>query len=103
MTYLEAQTLFLTAKSPTQGKPLPGKATRLVKTDRGYGIKYHNTIVVEILPNDTYILRTGGYYSRTTKKRINQYTNLHLFQRKNKWYVNDYIPFTEGMCFTYMN
>lgn len=47
-----------------------GRATRVIRTADGVGIKYHNTIVVEYLAKGVK-LDSGGYRTLTTKSRIN--------------------------------
>lgn len=50
-------------------------------------VRYHDTYVVSCDGN-TYELRTGGWHSMTTKKRINKYSPARLFQRKGTWYLS---------------
>ena len=89
MNYQEATTLYNTAKNKEAGKPLENN-TRLVKTNAGYGIKLWDTVVVEILPNNNYVLNTGGWYTSTTKDRINKYAPVPLLgQEASQWYIYD--------------
>ncbi len=49
--------------------------TRIYTDDTGYTcVLYHSTNVVKY-NNDYIILNTGGYYSNTTKLRMNQASN----------------------------
>jgi hypothetical protein len=100
MKYNDAKNLFETARDKTTGKPLENN-TRLIKTDKGYGIKLHNTVVVEILSGDKYILNTGGWQTVTTKDRINNYSPARLWQQKSIWYINtedsQKIAYEDGM------
>jgi hypothetical protein len=66
-------------------------------------IRYHDTDVIEIQPNKI-ILRSGGWETSTTKRRINNFLpkGYNLFQRKFDWYVSiekdkKTIPFEDGM------
>jgi len=65
-----------------------GNNTFLVKTDRGFGIKLHQTVVVEYLPTET-IINSGGWQTVTTKQRINNFgpVNCYVFQKDFTWFV----------------
>ena len=61
--------------------------TYLVKTENGYGIRLHDTIVVEYLPDRT-MLNSGGWKTPTTKKRINEYMPIsYIYQKGGVWYI----------------
>jgi hypothetical protein len=47
--------------------------TWVVPTERGYGIKYWDTIIVEFLPNGRRVLSSGGYRTVMTKRRMATY------------------------------
>ena len=90
------------AKEKLKGKEklTIGNNTWLIKTNDGFGIKYHNTTVIEILPNDLYVLKSGGYQTSTTAIRINQLSPLRVYKVKHKWYYgprDKKILFEEGM------
>lgn len=96
MTFNEAKELFKTARNKSAGKPLELN-TRLVKlSDDCYGIQLYNTVVVQIQENGVYILRTSGWYTRTTFKRINKYSPAKVFSRKKTIYCNQ-AEFQEGI------
>jgi len=76
--------------------------TYLVKTNDGYGIKLHNTVVVELLPHNLFSLHTGGYYTNTTKDRINKFAPVRVYSEKGDWYFGGWdkktrIAFNDGM------
>ena len=50
---------------------------------------YHQTPVVINLGNDRYMLRNGGYTTKSTKSRINGWTpsKIKVVQRDHDWYV----------------
>jgi len=100
VNYFKAQTLFCSARNKVKGKPI-GTATTVVQTEKGYGIKYHNTIVVEYLPDGSCILRSGGWKTVTTKRRINEYSPVRVYQQNFEWYIADGkdtpTPFVDGM------
>jgi len=85
MDYETAKTMYET----TRKRKLQNN-TYLVKTDNGYGIKLHNTIVVEYLPDRT-ILNSGGWKTPTTKNRINEYMSTgiwSLIQNNGVWLIS---------------
>lgn len=51
------------------------------------GVFYHGTCVVRAHPDGSVVLNTGGYYTATTKARINEYSPASVFQDKGVWYV----------------
>src|SRR5947207_166547 len=52
-----------------------------------YAIRYHDTDIVTILPDDTYVLNSGGYRTATTKQRIAALAPGRLYQKDFTWYV----------------
>ncbi len=87
MTYKEAQETFATVRDASKGKPL-GNNTRLFKRGNDYAVRLHRTDVVLIHADGTYTLNNGGYYSRTSKDRINLYSPARVSQSKGNWYLN---------------
>jgi len=74
--------------------------------DGSIGIKLHHTYVVKIHADDSATLNTGGWHTRTTKDRINEYApcGVCVVQRKHEWYVQkriqgftNIVPYQEGM------
>lgn len=68
--------------------------------DGSVGITLHSTRVVTIHPDNTYTLRTGGWYTPTTKDRINQYIPGYVKQKSGEWsvsYNGAVYPYVEGM------
>lgn len=97
LTFAKAESLFATARDSSSGKPI-ATATRLVKIDNdSYGIRYHATVVVTISRNGSYKLNSGGYRTKTTKLRINDWSPATVYQKDCKWYLADGRPFTDGM------
>ena len=92
---------FLGNKS---SRNVPGKrATKIMRmADDSIAMYYHITPVVTWYPDGRTILRTGGNHTVTTKRRINQATNVRVWQRSFEWWVNvtpqsNPEPFAEGM------
>jgi len=74
-------------------------ATYAVKTvdmfgDIVYGIQYHNTVIFAIRENGGYFINNGGYFTKTTLKRINEALRQSgrgahcILQRHNSWLMD---------------
>lgn len=89
LEYRDAERLFATAKVPENGKPLQNN-TRLYKSCGEFGECYevwlHATPVVTIYKDGTYVLKTGGWATVTTKDRLNTYAPGMIFQESRVWY-----------------
>ena len=79
--------------------------------DGSVGIMLHSTYVVTIHPDNSATLNSGGWQTVTTKDRINQYSPVRVYQRKEVWYTNcvgssgcaNLFPFYDGMVVSDMN
>lgn len=67
------------------------------------GIKYHNTYIIRIDPTDIITISSGGWDTKTTKERLNNFLscrNVHITQKKYKWTIhgtNDSLDYIDGM------
>lgn len=96
MEYQEAQRQHANRINRCSGKyegiPIANN-TRLVKReteefeDPVYAVKLHETDVVDIRPDGTYKLRTGGWKTRTTKGRINSFSPTQVYTDNGVWRV----------------
>ena len=69
-----------------------GVKTSVVCTNGRISVVYHNTLVVEATP-DYITLNTGGWFTATTRTRMNQASNQFdlgygVYQKKGKWFVD---------------
>jgi hypothetical protein len=55
--------------------------------DNGYKIRLHDTDIITY-QNGYYTLNSGGWYSRTTKERLNKYTPFWIYQKNYEWYID---------------
>ena len=68
-------------------------------------VTYHNTIVVKVINDRFVILNTGGWYTTTTKRRMNQASiqyslGYSVYQCDFVWYVrcgDDIQPYYDGI------
>ena len=65
--------------------------------DDTIGVRLHSTYVVTFKSNGTAILNSGGWYTRTTKDRINAYAPGQIRQAKGHWYLVDGSEFRDGV------
>ena len=69
-------------------------ATTVQNDDSKLVVTYHNTDVVTFhKETNTLVLDTGGWFTATTKTRMNQTANeynlnYYVYQDKGQWYVN---------------
>lgn len=76
----------------TQLKTIGRIATKVRTDEHGTTyVRYHDTNVVAF-DEDTIVLNTGGYFTVTTKNRMNQTANqfdlgYHIYQDHFLWYV----------------
>jgi hypothetical protein len=72
-----------------------GKTATTIATDAEgiMRVTYHSTPVVTIYPSGRIDLDTGGWFTPTTKTRMNQASNqfglrFYVYQKDSRWYVD---------------
>lgn len=76
-----------------QTQRVSGVATN-TRSEDGYTIiRYHDTDVVKFNDNEV-VLQTGGWFTMTTKTRMNQASNQFglgytVYQKNHTWYARD--------------
>ena len=68
-------------------------------------VVYHNTEVVQVKEDRYVVLNTGGWYTNTTKRRMNQASRQYklgvsVYQSGFTWYVaigEDIMPYYDGI------
>jgi hypothetical protein len=83
-------------------------ATMETRDSDGIHIRYHNTEIVTAHTDGRVTLRSGGWLTSTTKKRMNQVAdafalNFQVYQKRHNWFVvvgDKTLPFTDGMTFS---
>ena len=76
--------------------------TYLLKDGEDYCVRLHQTVVVRIQPDNTCILNSGGWFTPTTKDRINRFSpkEISLSQSNKVWYLNNGSEFFDGIIVT---
>lgn len=66
-----------------------GNNTYLVRDDDDLSVRLHETNVVTYHADGSITLRTGGWFSRTTKDRMNTHlpSDLSVQSKKGDWFV----------------
>lgn len=67
-----------------------GNNTEVVERGEDIAVRLHSTDVLTFHPDGSVTLNTGGYYTVTTKDRINRFSPWWLtsvYQRDHEWYV----------------
>ena len=70
--------------------------TYLQRRGNDIAVKFHETDVVTFHPNGQTTLNSGGWQTKTTKERINEFSPVYVTQDKGIWYVGKSL-FTDGM------
>ncbi len=77
----------------SQTRKIGKTATTVMATTNGMlTVVYHNTMVVEVAANGDITLDSGGWWTATTKLRMNQASHQFdlgflVYQKEFKWYV----------------
>jgi uncharacterized protein (DUF2345 family) len=66
-----------------------GNNTYLVRLngDQQIAVRLHSTYIVRFYQTGRITLHTGGYYTVTTKDRINQFISGKVYQKAHQWYL----------------
>lgn len=88
-------------KGLLSSKKIMNNTRENITLDNTREVKHWNTKILTFTPNGTVIIDNGGFYSATTKKRLNKYLkpyNISVYQKKYNWYI-DY----KGQIIDYFN
>lgn len=61
--------------------------TYLRSEDGNMVIRFWDTDIVTISPDNLYTLNSGGYFTTTTKDRLNKFSPVCIYQERGLWYV----------------
>ena len=96
MTHAEATKMVLGKRNRGQRK-VGNNTYAYILLDGSVAIELHGTKVVVFYPNGLIKLNSGGYHTSTTKKRINQYSPVSVYQKNFEWFLRDGTPFEDNM------
>jgi hypothetical protein len=100
MTHSEAVTMVRGKMLNKNSRKVGNNTYAEILDDGSVGILLHSTHVVKIHPDDSVTLNSGGYHTSTTKKRINQYSPVRVYQKNYEWFLGDGTPFEDRMIVT---
>jgi len=63
--------------------------TYLIRHENYIGVKLHDTEVVKLYPDHAELF-TGGWFTNTTRDRINKYSPVFVHTAKSIWYIGNY-------------
>ncbi len=91
MTYSEARELLATARNAEAGKPIANN-TRIFERKRegrqsDYAIRLHETDIITLHGDGYATLNTGGWYTVTTKERINRFSPARVYSLNGVWAI----------------
>lgn len=62
--------------------------TKVRELNGKYYLKLHNNIIAILYKDDTIQITNSGWFSNTTKERLNGLPNVKIVQRNFFWYLN---------------
>ena len=99
MNHAEATKMVLGKRNRGQRK-IGNNTYAYIEYDGSVSIELHGTKVVVFYPNGFVKLNSGGYHTHTTKKRINQYSPVGVYQKNFEWFLRDGTPFEDNILVT---
>ncbi len=95
MNYLEA-----TKTLDNRSSKKIANNTYLKQLNDCIGLLYHDTYIIKFY-SDYMILDNGGYYTMTTKERLNTFGIVGIYQKNSIWYLSDNSAFYNGVKIDY--
>jgi hypothetical protein len=96
MTHYEAVQM-VRGKTNRDSRKVGNNTYAEILVDGSVGIMLHSTYVVKIHSDNSATLNTGGWYSSTTKDRMNKYSPVRVYQRKGQWYLENGDEYEDGV------
>ena len=96
MNHAEATKMVLGKRNRAQRK-VGNNTYAYIQHDGSVSIELLGTKVVVLYTNGLVKLNSGGWRTHTTKKRINQYSPVRIYQEKYQWYLADGTEFEDNM------
>jgi hypothetical protein len=84
---------YLSSGRNANYRKIPGLRSTILRRDvvrpLRISLYYHDTAVIQWYRDGRIILDSGGYRTITTKRRLNQFANVNIYQRSFTWYMAD--------------
>jgi hypothetical protein len=94
LTYSICQGLVLKGRN---GRKKLDNNTYLYKQGLDFVVKFHNNQIMKIMSSGDITVSNCGWLTPTTKSRLNDYTDLKIYQRRGVWYYDNAMLFVNGM------
>lgn len=85
MNYEQAKIMYET----TRKRKLVNNTYLVKNLDGSYAVVLHGNQIIRFYPDKT-ILSSCGWYTVTTKDRLNKFTEFNVWQRDFVWYIGKY-------------
>jgi hypothetical protein len=89
MNYADCVREFAKRRPGSDSKKLGNNAYLTQDRDYGdviYSVRYHNTDILTFWPDGRIGVNNGGFFTVTTKARLNEYGPISFYQRRGTWY-----------------
>lgn len=96
MTHNEAVSM-VRGKTNRKERKIGNNTYAYIEYDGSVSIALHGTVVVRLFENGLVRLNSGGWRTHTTKKRINKYSPVRVYQKNYEWFLRDGTPFEDKM------
>ena len=82
----------------TRSKFIANNTVKYTLKDGTQIIRLYKTDIITFHTDGMIELNTGGYYTRTTKDRLNRFQPFNIHQKNYVWYVeSENLPFYDGI------
>jgi len=98
MTYHQLDTLL--QRTNRYRRKLAHNTYAFRLTDSTLVIRLHGNTILTYRPDNSVTYTTCGWYTSTTKSRMNQFGPLHIYQRDFFWFYDDDQPYHDGLTVT---
>ena len=72
-----------------RNRRLVGYKTWLVNDTDTIKLIHHETCILSITRNNEFTLNNGGWYSKTTKDRLNWFSPVPVYTRQGNWSIDE--------------
>lgn len=100
LTFLDCVELI---KRGRYGRKKLANNTYLYFDSNVFIITLHGYPIIKIQPNNDVSVSNCGWYTQTTKRRINQFTNSRIYQKNFIWYFGNGQLFQNGAMVPSLN
>jgi hypothetical protein len=67
------------------------------ESDNLFYVKFHDTDIICIHPDNTQVIDCNGFRTKTTKERVNEFSFARILQEKGIWYLPGKVEYFDGI------